>query len=226
MRIPGVVALVVLAGAFTSTQAQNTPQLSGCEAPPEVRAVFDTTLSPDSLARLKVKERGVLVKRVIDDLLAKYPREYTVYEKNLPQSFAEEGTPEFDSLRNRWIKNAREHPEDPLALMLASKVLIGKDTPEAIRLLEAAKAKAPEFPWPVHELAALYERGKYADQAKMKENLEKFYSLCPAWTSGSFLESFYLQTDLPLMARTAVALRARLEKETDPRRLQAPATRR
>jgi thiol-disulfide isomerase/thioredoxin len=69
-----------------------------------------------------------------------------------------------------------------------------------------------------------YRSGKFADEAKMKENLEAFYSLCPAWTAdASFsntMEGWMLQKDLLLMAKTAAALRAQLEKETDPKRLE------
>ena len=239
MRISYSLVLVVLAGASVGTRAQTPLSYPGCDAPPEVRAALDVTLSPDALAKLKVGDRVALQQQVLSGLLAKYPREYVLYELQMSlaqaqqwyadASAADDAKAKFDALRDRWVKNAREHPDDALALLLASKILAGKDTPEAIRLMEAAKAKAPDFPWPAHELSIVYWREKYADAAKMKENLERFYSLCPAWTypisyPNDFenqVEGARLQTDLPLVAKTAAALRQALEKESDPKRLLA-----
>jgi thiol-disulfide isomerase/thioredoxin len=227
MRISGVFLLAILAGVSIDSHAQTALTYSGCEAPPEVRAAYNGTLSQDSLVKLKLKERDALQRQVIGDLLAKYPREYSLYvqQMNLVQySSQPDAKAAFDALRDRWVKNAHEHPDDALALLLAGKILDGKDMPEVIRLMEAAKAKAPNFPWPAHELTTIYWRGKFADEAKMKENLESFYSLCPTWTvSNSYeiqVENFRLQKDLPLVAKTAVALRAALEIETDPKRLE------
>ncbi|HZY61587.1 MAG TPA: TlpA disulfide reductase family protein [Edaphobacter sp.] len=227
MRIAGSLVLVLLAGTLASSHAQNTLSLSGCEAPPEVRAAFDGPLSQDSLAKLTTKERNAVQKQIIANLLVKYPREYSLYEQQMysVQVFGNNDIKtDLEALRARWVNSAKQHPDDPLALLLAGKILIGRNTPEAIHLLETAKIHAPEFPWPAHELAQLYSRGKYADAAKMKENLAKFYSLCPAWTADNTfanqMESFLLQKDLPLTAKTAVALRTKLERETTPKQLE------
>lgn len=227
MRISGSLLLFVLAGTSFTTCAQSNRPYSSCEAPPEVNVAFDTTLSQDSLVRLKTKEREALQQEVLGDLLAKYPREYSLYEQEMylaQYSRKDDAKAEFEALRDRWVKNAQEHPDDALALLLAGKILVNKDTPEAIRLLEMAKAKAPDFPWPAHELTTVYWRGKYGDDAKMKENLERFYSLCPAWIYHydfeNQVEGIRLRKDLPLLAKTAVALRARLEKDTAPKRLK------
>lgn len=240
MEIPGSLVLTVrglvaaavpfalIAGAAAGAQAQSASSLSACEAPPAVQAAYDGPLSQDSLAKLTITERDAEQKRVLEDLLAKYPREYSLYVRQMDAiQFSgknDEGKTAFEDLRARWVKNAKDHPDDPVALLAAGKILVGKDTPEAIRLMEAAKAKAPEYPWPAHELADLYAGGRYENDARMKENLERFYSLCPAWTSDSYfgnqMEGFRLRKDMPLIGKTAVALRARLERETDPKRLE------
>jgi thiol-disulfide isomerase/thioredoxin len=221
MHIPASILLVVLAGASVNLHAQTALTYCGCETPPEVRAAFDSTLSQNSLAKLKIKERDALQRKVLGDLLAKYPREYSLHERQM--SLAQDSYQGDAALRERWMNNAKENPDDALALLLAGKALVGKGTPEAIRLMEAAKAKAPEFPWPARELSIVYRQGKYADAAKMNENLERFYSLCPAWTGSSDYENLSegsrLMKNLPLLAKTATALRAALEKETARKRL-------
>lgn len=227
--------LVVVLSVSVHALSQSTLPVSACEEPTEVRAAFATTLAQDSLAKLTITRRLALEQQTLDELLAKYPREYSLNELQIglvqqrqmaasDPAAADAAKQTLNALRDRWVKNAKDHPDDPLALTLAGKILVGRDTPEAIRLFEAAKTKAPDFPWPAHELANEYRSGKFADDAKMKENLEAFYSLCPAWmpdaSFSNMLERMMLQKDLPLMAKTAAALRAQLDKETDPKRLE------
>ena len=121
--------------------------------------------------------------------------------------------------RNHWIQNAKEHPDDPLALLYSGRALVDTNTPEEIRIFETLQKTNPGFPWSSRELARLYSPYgfKFADTEKMKLNLEKFYSACPAWTDpgSDFAEEVYLKEDPPLAAKTAVALRKRLNAETD-----------
>lgn len=121
----------------------------------------------------------------------------------------------------------KEHPDDPLALLLASKALGGVDTPESIRLLQAARAKAPEFSWAALNLAGIYADGKRADPAKAKENIDAFFAICP--TSSEGYAQFLLPKADPSLqpkvtAARAAALRAKLEKETDPGQLKSYST--
>jgi len=235
MRILSAAALAVILSGSIHAYPQSPLPLSGCATPAEVRATFETTLAQESLVKLKIKDRVVLQQKVLDELLAKYPHEYLLYEQQInqaqilqmyatDQAATDAAKQKFEALRDRWVKGAKDHPDDPLALLLAGRALEGKDTPEALRMLDAAKAEAPEFPWPAHELALQYWSGKFADDAKMKENLEAFYSLCPAWTAdssyGGMRDRMMLQKDLPAMGKTTTPLRARLETETDPVRLK------
>jgi hypothetical protein len=77
---------------------------------------------------------------------------------------------EYQALPEQWVKMAKDRPDDPLALLLAGEALKNKDTPEAIRLLEAAKAKAPNFPWPAMQLALPLQgwKARRPDQVKGK----------------------------------------------------------
>jgi thiol-disulfide isomerase/thioredoxin len=226
MRSPASILLFVLALGSISTYAQTAPTQYGCEAP-EVRAAFDTTLSRNELVKLTITQRAARRQQVLDALIVKNPHEYLLYREQFNMAHdpgREDPAAALAWLRERWVSNVKAHPDDPMALMLAGKALTEKDPPEAIRLLEAAQAKAPEFPWPSFELAELYWRGRYADEAKLKENLERFYSLCPSWVEttnfGNQIEGFKLRKDLPLVAKTTIAMRAELAQQTDPKRLE------
>lgn len=218
-----VVALLIAAFSCSSllSQAQPTLPLPGCEAVPEVRTIMDKKLDSDLLDKMKFTERLAYQRQVLEDLIARYPRELRpaqAYSDLISQSAPDE----YVSLRERWVQAAKDHPDDPLALLLAGRTLVGRDTPEAIRLLEAAKSKTPDFAWPALNLAGIYATGKRADPAKTKENLEAFFAICPSSTDGR--AQWLLNKDQPLQPKVAAALRTRLETETDPKRLEDYAT--
>ena len=214
-------AVTVLMAAFFSgtflSQAQTALSLPGCETAPEVRNILDGKLSYTVLNKMKIPEHLAYERQALEDLIAKYPRELDPYESlaSLLRGYAPD---EYPALRDQWIKKAKDNPGDPLALLLAGEALIGKDTPEAIRLLESARTQAPGFPWPALQLAEVYSNGKRADKDKLTVNLEAFFAACPASTNST--AQWLLAKDQPLQPKVAVALRARLEKETDPKRLK------
>lgn len=213
----------LLAACWSSSflsQAQTALPLRKCETAPEVRKILDAKLNPNVLNKMKYPERYALQRQVLGDLIAKYPHELEPYE-TLRWDVAMGGThEEYQAFLDQWVKMAKDHPDDPLALLLAGKALQGKNSPEAIRLLEEARTKAPEYPWPARELAWFYTNGKRADPVKAKENTEAYFALCPASASKDFYEKWLLQKDLPIVPKTIVALRTRLEKDTDSKRLE------
>lgn len=226
MRSPASILFIVLALGSIGAYAQTASTQYGCEAP-EVRAAFETTLSQDELVKLTITQRAARRQQVLDTLLAKYPHEYLLYREQWNEaSYPDRGDREtaLAALRERWASNAKAHPDDPMALLLAGMALKDTDRSEMIRLLEAAQTKAPDFPWPSFELATLYWSGAHPDDAKLKENLERFYTLCPSWVEatnfGNQIEGFKLRKDLPLVAKTVVALRAELAQQTDPKLLE------
>src|ERR1700722_7173716 len=141
-----VVVVAFLICAFVS-QAQAVLPLPGCEATPDVRKIMDEKLEPNLLDKMKFVERLAYKRKALEDLMARYPRELEpfVSYSNLMSNYAPE---EYASVRDRWVQSAKDHPDDPLALVIAGKALVGKDTPLAISLLDAARAKAPGFSWP------------------------------------------------------------------------------
>jgi thiol-disulfide isomerase/thioredoxin len=217
---PAVLVASFFYGSF-HVQAQTALSLPGCEASPEVRKTLDEKLDYSELDKMKYTEQHAFERQVLEDLVAKYPRELEPSEtlgSRIHQYFPDE----YPAFRDRRIKAAKDNPNDPLALLLGGEALAGKDTPETIRLWEAAKAKAPSFPWPALKLAGLYADGKRADPVKMKENIEAFFASCPASTDG--YAQWLLMKDPALQPKVgkavAVAARARLEKETDPKKLR------
>ena len=222
MRRASVVFLL-LSAVYLSLSSllhgQTKLALPGCDASPEVRKLLDEKLDYKVLDKMKFSERTAYERRVLEDLIAKYPREIAPYQR-LIQEVRYSEPDAFPALKDRFAKLAADHPDDPLALTLGGIVLSRKDTPESIRLLESAQAKAPNFPWASLALADVYFSGKRADNTKLAENISAFFAACPASTNGN--AQWILNKNAPLQPKVAAALRAKLEleKETDPKRLR------
>jgi hypothetical protein len=116
----------------------------------------------------------------------------------------------------RYRKRGLENPDDPLALYLEGAALFHTDTPASIQVLEAAKAKAPNFGWPSLQLAEIYSAGKNADKKKAHENIAAFFAACPASVDPQAQWLLAQTGDVALQAQVASALRTRLAKETAP----------
>ena len=196
--------------------AQSSSALPGCESSPEVRKILDEKLNDKDLEKMKFSDRAALRRAVYDELMAKYPREVEPYNRLIA---AAHGDPIwYPALQERFCKRAAQNPDDPLALYVAGFALFGTESPESLRLLEAAKAKAPQFPWPALLLAGAYSTGKRTDSQKASENLAIFFDACPASTNE--WAQMLLGMNAGLQPKVAKALRARLATETDPARLK------
>jgi len=218
MRISATLFLAGLCPVVFA-QSQSNLAVPGCEAMPEVRQVLEEKLGDKVTENMKNSDQEPLERQVLGDLIAKYPREL---EPNLRliQDIGWMDPAAYPALTARYIKQAEQHPDDPLALYLAADVLRGKDTPRAIQLLEKAKTLAPNFAWPDWMLADIHASGKLADKKKAAVELAAFFTACPSSTSGRAEWTLSRIGTKQTQASVAVALRARLAKETDPQRLR------
>jgi len=204
----------VLMAAPLVAQTSNT--LPGCVAPPEIRKTLHDKLETPAFDKLSFSEQEALRRTVLADLAEKYPREIVPKRRLISNARREEEALHPGSwkvLQEDYRHQAKEHPDDPLVLDLAAYALNGTDTPESIRLLEAAKTQSPQFVWADLDLAQIYSTGKFADKAKFNERLTAYWTSCPASTDG--YAQWMLVKDMELQAKVAIALRPLLEKATD-----------
>jgi thiol-disulfide isomerase/thioredoxin len=208
-----LVPLVLLVAALASGSDLSLP---GCEARPEVRQVLERDLDWEKLDQMKVAERDALTERVLGELAAKYPRE-AVPRERLIDSARWDNPERLPEVQERYGKTASANPDDPLASYLAAYALWRTDTPRTIQLAEKARKLATDFPAPLLLLTRIYMSGKFVDKPKAASLLSRYFDLCPASTAAGW-EMNKVGTP-ELRARVAGALRAKLEKETDPAEL-------
>ena len=212
--------LLLLAAGCVAVFAQSSQVLPGCEPRPEVRQILDDKLSEQTLQQMKFAERVALRREVLEDLIAKYPREAEPY-RQLIAATRQDDTEHYAALADRFRKQAALQPDDPLALYVGGLVLSGVDTPASIRFLERARSRAPNFAWPSLELANIYTPGaKRADKQKSAEEISAFFAVCPASTDANAQHRLGRVGSSELKARVAAAVRTRLATETDARRLR------
>lgn len=218
-----ILAVMLLAAACPFLSAQSTLAIPGCEARPEVRQILEDQLGQKVLADMQGAEQRILERKVLGDLIARYPRELEP-NRRLIQDTRWFDAEHYPALVETYVRQAEQHPDDPLALYLAASVLNGKDTPRALQLLAEAKSKSPDFAWPDLMLARIHASGKLVDKKKATAEVTAFFGKCPSSTDAAAQSALNRAGNPELQGRVAVALRARLAKETDPTRLQDYAT--
>jgi hypothetical protein len=213
-------AVILLIAASPALFAQSSAPLPGCEPGPEVRPILDERLADKALLEMKFTERVAFRRQVLEDLIAKYPREVEPY-RQLIEATKQEDIDRNSALVDRYRKQAEQHPDDPVALYVAGLALSGRNTSLSIQFLEKARSQAPNFVWPALELAHIYSPGtKRADKKKAGEEISAFFAAC-LWSDDADAQRRLDSTGSgELQARVAAALRARLATETDPKRLK------
>ena len=106
-----------------------------------------------------------------------------------------------------------KNPRDPVAVYLYSRLLIGRNTKEAIELSNKVTEDTHlTFPRPLYQYAEIYTYPNFRDANKSVENLKQWMSKCPNSMEGLRLIS--RSGDKNLMKSAAQSLRSRLGSST------------
>ncbi len=88
-------------------------------------------------------------------------------------------SPRVGSLATEFRQKLAAHPDDPAALYLYGRSLMGKDTRQAIAVLNRAAESAPGLPWTYEALAEIYTSRVFHDEARSLDAMRTFRRLCP-----------------------------------------------
>jgi hypothetical protein len=115
-----------------------------------------------------------------------------------------------------------QSPDNPQISYLYALTLVGRQSPEAIKLLDTALEKAPKFPWPHLSLVTIYASPNFLDKQQSVAHMKAFLDLCPQTLEG--YEALTRLDDKELIRQSAERLRALLQTRSDPDALGAYST--
>lgn len=195
--------------AFAAVTVNAQTAVNYCEPSVAVKADLKkvSDLNDEELPFKVRRERQISMLR---ELVNKYPGDFFVQRRYQDARLTGFYT-DKPALANEYRAEMEKNPNDPVALYLYARMLIGRDTKKAIELTD--KLAQQSFPWAHIRLAEIYAFPNFKDAAKTKEHLNKWVASCPA--SLDAVSQISRSGDKELMAATEQRLRARLEASTN-----------
>src|ERR1051326_5701506 len=184
-RLTFCVAVTLLLLLSGSSFAQSSANL--CEAS---RAVKDELEQVEKLgdSDLPYKQKHEQQLTALSELLKKYPNDLFVrrrYQNQRRSGFFFDR----DAVLAAYTPQMERNPDDPTAIYLYARLLVGRQTKEAIALLEKLVKQTPDFPWSYFELAQIYNYPNFNNATQLQGNLKNWFAKCPAGPAGFYLLS-------------------------------------
>lgn len=106
------------------------------------------------------------------------------------------------------------NPDNPQLAYLYGMTLVGRQSPEALKLFSAALKADPKFPWPHLQLVTIYSSPVFLNKEQSAAHLRAFLDACPASLDG--YEPLTRMDDKDLLRPYATKLRTLLASRSDP----------
>jgi thiol-disulfide isomerase/thioredoxin len=183
---------------------------SQCEPTLQVRAITDRAST--SLQGLRIPSEQTFARRaaIADEGLAQYPTDFFLLRLWMNSERDQDA-------RIHWTEGLlKKDPTQVVYVLLHAESLEGRDTPQAIKILESLETAHPNEAQVPLELVTIFESGKFKDKARAQQELVTFLKVCPAPLSVNALTAISQNGTQEQMANVAIAVRAQLEKETSP----------
>ncbi len=206
----GVLLCVSACAVFVTTGDLRAHPYEACEPAPAVRAALDKLRSdrPPEQTEWQYREK----KRTALQALIAQPDNLFVqreYVNFIAGSDREEREKAIGEYKARLV----QHPDDPQSAYLYGLMLVGRNSPESIKLFTSALERAPNFPWPHLSLVTIYASPNFLDKEKARTHMKAFLAVCPASFEG--YEQLTRIDDRDLNAQGAAKLRPILQGRND-----------
>ncbi|HLK66621.1 MAG TPA: hypothetical protein VKU19_24470 [Bryobacteraceae bacterium] len=216
--LPSFLLLAYLAAFASSACAQNSPI---CAPSPNVQSALDQV--PGNQTADQSTYDFIQARRsALRTLMQRYPGDVFVQRAYIGSM----SNPDSPADRSKVIAEYQalhdQRPDDAYISYLYGITLLGRDTPQAIRLFAAALEKAPTFPWPHLQLVTIYSAPNFLDKGKAISHAKAFLFACPSALEG--YSSVGGLGDIDLIRQSASQLRQIILPRTDPGALGAYST--
>jgi len=206
----------IIAALTPAVSAQQAPV---CAASPEVQAALDQI--PRNQPAGQSQYQFVLARRTaLQNLMRQHPSDVFIQSAYI-------GTMQYydsDTAKAVAEYKARheQHPGDTEISYLYATTLLGRDTPQAIRLFDEVLEKQPSFNLPHLDFVTIYTSPNFLDKPKAITHEKSFLAACPTALQG--YGSLRQIDDKDLIAQSTPKLRETLQSRTDSDALRAYST--
>lgn len=173
MRLFFFVGFLCCVPALVSAQTQKY-----CEPPAETRALLRAASPIYQTADLDYREVHRLRRQGLNDLNAKQPGNFWI-QRDWIEASKDIGDVASDGLVAQLKEKSDANSKDLEARFLYATALIGRQTPEAIRLLESVLADNPDFAIAHRTLMQIWTYPRFQNGAKEKSSRLAFLAVCP-----------------------------------------------
>ena len=155
----------------------------------------------------------------IQVLLSRYPDDVFVQRAYIDSVG---GRADRDKVIADYKARHERQPDNPQLAYLYGLTLIGRQSPEAIKLFSAALKENPKFAWPQLQLVTIYNSSPFLNKEQSAAHLKAFLDACPASLDG--YEVLTRMDDKDLLRPYAAPLRTLLASRSDPEAVGAYRT--
>jgi hypothetical protein len=147
----------------------------------------------------------------IQALIRQYPGDLFVNRAYI--EFLSE-SPDREKVSEHYKELSEKNPNDSGSLYLYGTSLVGRNSPDAIRVFERSIEKDPKFAWPHLSLMDIYSSRNFSNKQEAIKHAKAFLDLCPSSLEG--YEHLTNLDDHALLAASTQKLRALLAGRSDP----------
>jgi len=192
--------------------------VEACGPLPAVKAALDQLPSYQSPAQTEWQYHEQW-SAAIQVLLGQYPDDLFVQRTYISSML---NPYDREKVIEQYKARHEQSPDNPQISYLYALTLVGRQSPEAMKLFGSALEKAPGFPWPHLSLVRIYSSPVFLDKQQSASHMKEFLSLCPESLEG--YETLTRLDDKELIRQSAEKLRALIQTRSDPDALGAYST--
>ena len=155
----------------------------------------------------------------IQTLLRQYPGDVFVERTYINSMYRRS---DKEKVISEYKTRHEQNPDDAKVDYLYALALVGRQSPEAIRLFNEAVKRDPDFAPPHLQLVSIYSSPVFMDKEQRMAHLKAYLEACPASFEG--YESLTRVDDRDLQHASAPKLRALIANRVDPEAVGAYTT--
>ena len=169
-------AALVISLTLGNARAQSTEV---CGPAPAVQAALDQLpRHTPALTDWQFHQQRVAA---LEALLRQYPDDVFIQRAYINLMYS---TSDKDKVIAEFKARHERNPDDPQSAYLYGLTLVGRQSPEAIKLFSAALEKDPKFALPHLQLVSIYSSPVFMNKEQRVAHLKAFLAACPATLEG------------------------------------------